>query len=295
MIRVGTDCSGIESPIQALKKIKIPFSHEFSSEIDKFCIESIKANYSPKIMFDDILSRDNSLLPDIDFYICGFPCQPFSMLGNRKGVRDNRGNIFTVCLDVIRTKKPLFFILENVSGLLSIDNGETFKNIISQLESIEKYKIFWKVLNTSDYGLPQNRKRVYIVGTKSEFEWPEKRKMKKLNTFIDYSDDSKDSLPKRAVKSKLLERVPKDSIFVDLSTQGNTNFPKSGEICPCIMKKSDIYCIPMGRRANCTELLALQGFRKDFKKVVSTTQLKGQIGNSMSVDVMEAIIKNLLN
>ena len=106
MLRVGTDCSGIEAPIMALKQLKIPFRHEFSSEIDKHCIESIKANYKPKKIFGDMKKRKLKDIPDIDLYVCGFPCQPFSMAGERKGTDDSRGTIFYECLKVIRNKKP---------------------------------------------------------------------------------------------------------------------------------------------------------------------------------------------
>lgn len=299
-LRVGTDCSGIEAPIQALIKLKIPFTHVFSSEIDKYCIESIKANYSPEIIFGDILTRDTDSLPDIDLYVCGFPCQPFSMLGSRKGIKDNRGTVFESCLQVIKEKEPSYFILENVHGILSIDKGKTFKNIISSLESLGLYKIFWKVLNTSDYGIPQNRKRVFIVGTKKDFAWPSPIPLKKpLKSFVDTTDTSKNDIAPRAIKSDLLNRIPEDSVFIDLSTQGRTSFPSSGTIAPCIMRKSDFYCVPQGRRANIKELLALQGFPskgpKGFKQVVSDTQIKRQIGNSMSVNVLSSILKNLVS
>jgi DNA (cytosine-5)-methyltransferase 1 len=293
-LRVGTDCSGIEAPIQALLQLKLPFHHIFSSEIDKYCIQSIKANYAPTTIFEDITERDLSLVMDIDLYVCGFPCQPFSLLGNRRGTKDKRGTIFECCLELIKAKSPQYFILENVHGLLSIEKGQTFKNIITSLESIGEYKVYWKVLNTSDFGLPQNRKRVFIVGTKGTFTWPKPVKCKDLRKFIDETDNSKNEVAPRAKKSGLLERIPKDSVFIDLSTQGHTSFPNSNKICPCIMRKSEIYCVPKGRRANVKELLALQGFSKTFKQEVSDTQMKRQIGNSMSVNILKYIIKNLI-
>ena len=193
-LRVGTDCSGIEAPIQALTQLGIPFTHVFSSDIDKFCIQSIKANYEPQILFGnkdgtfsdgDITKRRIEDVPDIDLYVCGFPCQPFSQAGERKGFDDKRGNVFWSCLEVIEKKQPKYFILENVKGLLGHDKpvgakrkeyGKTFNVIWSALLELKKYgyKVQWKVMNTRDYGIPQNRERVYFVGTKGDFEWPKK-------------------------------------------------------------------------------------------------------------------------
>ena len=122
-LRIGTDCSGIEAPIQALRQLGIPHRHVWSSDIDKFCIQSIKSNYDPERLYGDpngpypdgdITKRDHSTLPDIDLYVCGFPCQPFSIAGDRKGFEDKRGNVFWSCLDVIKVKQPKYFILENV-------------------------------------------------------------------------------------------------------------------------------------------------------------------------------------
>lgn len=144
-LRVGTDCSGIEAPIMALTQLTVPFVHEFSSEIDKHCIASIRANYDPKIIFGDMTKRK---LKDIDLYVCGFPCQPFSDAGKRQGVKDPRGTIFWECLRVIRYKKPTFFILENVKGRqrknIRNDDGrvEQIKNVPRRLEGI-KYQGLW--------------------------------------------------------------------------------------------------------------------------------------------------------
>ncbi len=161
-LRVGTDCSGIEAPIQALRQLYIPFKHVFSSDIDKYCIQSIKANYDPEIIFGDkdgpypegdITKRNIQDVPDIDLYVCGFPCQPFSMAGERQGFKDKRGNVFWSCLEVIERKQPKYFILENVKGLLSHNKenkkdkyGNTFKVIWKELLELEKYgyKVQWK-------------------------------------------------------------------------------------------------------------------------------------------------------
>ena len=122
MLRVGTDCSGVDAPIYALKKLGIPFQHVFSSEINKDCIKTILANHSPSIFYGDpnsstsngdITQRDNSLTPYCDLYVCGFPCQPFSLSGSLKGIDDSRGTVFLSCVSWDFTKELidiLFFL-----------------------------------------------------------------------------------------------------------------------------------------------------------------------------------------
>jgi DNA (cytosine-5)-methyltransferase 1 len=306
ILRVGTDCSGIEAPIQALRQLGITFRHVFSSEIDKYCIQSIKANYEPEIIFGDpdgpfpngdIRERDINDVPDIDLYVCGFPCQPFSQAGRRKGLNDHRGNVFWSCLKVIEVKQPRYFILENVRGILSQDRDKTAKrgetgktwNIIwSELQKLKVYgyQIQWKVLNTKDYGIPQSRPRVFIVGTKDSFEWPEKVEMNNLKNYVDWEDTTISILPKKI-------NCIAESIFIDLSFCHCTNFPNSFRWSPCLLAKLTLWCIPQKRYANIKECLMLQGFSSDFNQVVSNSQLKKQIGNSMSVNVLMCIIKNL--
>lgn len=291
-IRIGTDCSGIEAPVYALRKMKIPFSHEFSCEIDKNARRSILANYSPKVMYEDIFKRNVKDLPDIDMYVCGFPCQPFSLAGNREGMNIKNGQIFFECLQVIKTKRPKIFVLENVKGLLSANEGETFKMIISSLKKIKGYFVDYKVLNTKDYGIPQNRERVFIVGMLkkemiNEFKWPEHKKMKSLLSFIDRSDTHTDMLPER-----VRDAVEKsNAVLVDLKFVLIRDYLIT-EYSPTIHTQGDLWCTKMHRKTNVNELLSLQGFRK-FKQVVSDNQMKKQIGNSMSVNVLECLFNEV--
>jgi DNA (cytosine-5)-methyltransferase 1 len=131
-IKIGTDCSGIEAPIQALHKLKIDYSHEFSSDIDVYAKESILANYKPNIFYDDMTKKRD--LPKIDIYICGFPCQPFSLAGEREGSKNKeKGNIFLHCIKAIKQTEPSLFILENVPGVISVEQGTYWKKIINIL------------------------------------------------------------------------------------------------------------------------------------------------------------------
>ena len=119
-----------------MKLLNIKFSHEFSCDNDKFVKEQIMASFKPKIFYDNIFKRDHKKLPDIDIYVCGFPCQSFSTAGNREGFhkKSKEGIIFFECLKVIKHTKPIFFILENVKGLLTHEKGKTFKKIKSLFE-----------------------------------------------------------------------------------------------------------------------------------------------------------------
>ena len=295
-LRIGTDCSGIEAPIQALQQLGIQHRHVFSSDIDKYAIQSIKANYQPEKIFGDITNRDIDEVPDIDVYICGFPCQTFSMAGHRKGFDDKRGNVFFSCLEVIKEKEPKFFILENVKGLINHNKGETFKRILGELESLEHYSIHWDLLNTKDYGIPQSRPRVFIVGFRVDvqtgpFNFPEVLDMPDIHHYIDQEDNSSRALPPRVAKVNYMDTIPTDAAFVDFSLHGRSHFPNSGTVCSCICRMSALWCVPKQRFANCKELLSLQGFPSDFKQVVSNTQMKRQIGNSMSVNVLVEIFK----
>jgi len=303
-IRVGTDCSGIEAPIQALKELGIPFRHVFSSEVDKYAIKSIKANYHPEIIFGDITNREMSKVPDIDLYVCGFPCQPFSQAGNRKGFDDNRGNVFFSCLDVIKNKKPKYFILENVKGLLWHDKRKTWNRILEELELLVEYNVDWKVLNTRDYGIPQNRERIFIVGIKKDVGYPlkvfkcfscgHKKHMNDIKLYIDDTDCKFDTIRPDVIKSDMLNKIPTDAKFIDFSFKKH-HYPNSNKYCPCISADSRMWCVPKHRYANIKELLSLQGFPTNFKQVVSRTQMKKQIGNSMSVNVLKCMLKDILN
>lgn len=308
LLRVGTDCSGIEAPIQALRLLGVPHRHCFSSEIDRYCIQSIKANYEPELLYGDperpypdgdITHRDHSILPDIDLYICGFPCQPFSIAGKKKGLEDLRGNVFWSCLDVIKVKQPKYFILENVKGLLSHEKGKTWNIIWNSLLELEEYGylVKWQVLNTRNYGIPQNRERIYMVGIKNDnFNWPEPTDMDDIKLYVDYEDTQVMELPPSRKNTGPINNLPQNAVFIDLSfcNRGKTNISILDKYSTCITRSSSMWNIIMSRRANIRELLELQGFSK-FKIVVSNTQVKYQVGNSMSVNVLCALLANIID
>jgi DNA (cytosine-5)-methyltransferase 1 len=179
---------GIDYPF-----VKQNFSIVFANDFNSDAIEIYNKNFKEKATLGDITKIPVESLPNAEGVIAGFPCQAFSIAGYRKGFDDTRGTLFFNVLEIIRNKKPDFFLLENVKNLVSHDKGNTFKVIIKSLEE-SGYFIKHKVLNTCIYGnIPQNRERIYIVGFKNKnhfnnFNFPESIKLtKKISDVIDFN------------------------------------------------------------------------------------------------------------
>jgi DNA (cytosine-5)-methyltransferase 1 len=225
-IKIGTDFSGIGSPEQALIKLGVKHKSMFACDFDKYAKQSYLANYSPEIFYDDVTKRNHKEAPYVDLYVAGFPCQAFSIAGNRDGFEDSRGTLFFDLLQYLKAKRPKYFILENVRGLTNHDNGQTFKVIIDALaKTVNKevrgglfaeqqvpnlgYHIYYKILNTRDFGIPQNRERIFIVGfrdDKHSFKFPKEMPLKiKLKDLLEEREvDEKFYLKDETVK-KLIE------------------------------------------------------------------------------------------
>ena len=191
MLKVGTDFSGIGSPEAALRRLNLPHKNVFACEIDKFAKQSYLELNDPDTFYEDITTRNHSEVEQLDLYVAGFPCQAFSYAGKRKGFADEtRGTLFFDVAEFIRVNQPNCFILENVRGLVSHDKGKTFQTITDilsngggslngqvGLDTIDNglgYHVYYKILNTKNFGIPQNRERIFIVGFKNwrEFRFP---------------------------------------------------------------------------------------------------------------------------
>lgn len=133
------------------------------SEVDKYAIKVYQSHFPGHKNYGDATRIVPSELPDFDVLVGGFPCQAFSIAGKRLGFEDTRGTLFFDIARILREKKPRLFVLENVKGLLSHDNGRTFKTIITTLVELG-YSVEWQVLNSKNHGVPQNRERVFIIG-----------------------------------------------------------------------------------------------------------------------------------
>jgi len=147
----------------ACESLNVKHSCVFSSEIKKHAVDAYKENFKEEKVEGDITEIDPNSLPHFDYLLAGFPCQPFSSAGTRKGFLDKRGGLFFSILDILKTRKPEGFMLENVEGLVNHDSGRTFGVMLDSLREIG-YKVNNKVLDSSDFGVPQKRVRVYIVG-----------------------------------------------------------------------------------------------------------------------------------
>tara|TARA_R110001592_G_scaffold354097_1_gene653494 strand:+ start:45 stop:1232 length:1188 start_codon:yes stop_codon:yes gene_type:complete len=220
MLKIGTDFSGIGSPEAALKRLGIPHQNIFACDIDKYAKKSFLELNNPIEFYDDITTRNYKDVPELDLYVAGFPCQSFSLAGKRGGFNDTRGTLFFNVAEFIKVNQPNCFILENVKGLLSHDSGKTYQTITDVLtngggtlngqmgmDSIEDglgYHIYTKVLNTKDYGVPQNRERIFIVGFKywTEFRFPKKIQLQlRLKDILEQEVNDKYYLSEKMIES----------------------------------------------------------------------------------------------
>lgn len=156
----------------------------FASEIDKHACKTYEYNHGIK-PHGDITKIDAKDIPDHDILFAGFPCQSFSVAGKRLGFEDTRGTLFFEIARILKEEQPKMFLLENVKGLKSHDNGKTLATIVDTLQSLG-YNVHYTILNTKDYGVPQNRERIFFVGFKEprSFQWPQKHAPITLSQFF---------------------------------------------------------------------------------------------------------------
>lgn len=309
-MKLGTDFSGIGAPEMALKYLGIDFESVFACEIDKYARQSFKQLHKTKKFYNDITTRDHKEVEQLDLYIAGFPCQAFSIAGKRKGFEDTRGTLFYNVAEFIKINKPKVFVLENVKGLVSHDSGKTFQTIIDilsnnggtqngqiSLDMLDDglgYHIYWQVLNTKNYGIPQNRERIFIVGFKDfkEFNFPKPIELKlTLENMLQDNPNSKyflsDKMIKFVLNTDFREAKP-------ISKKGISRCLKVGGDVPCFEVKTNTKKI---RRLTPLECWRLQGFKDDdffTIKDISDTQLYKQAGNSITVNVLMALFKKIL-
>lgn len=267
-----------------------------SSDIDKQCQESYEYNFGERPLGD--ISKINATeVPDHDILLAGFPCQPFSIIGQMKGFEDTRGTLFFEIARILAEKKPKAFVLENVKLLVGHDKGRTIKTIIQTLRDLD-YHVDYKIFNALDFGLPQKRERVFIVGFKDNlnFSWPEKKiAMKTLDEILE-KDVEKSYYASDAIKKKRFEKQKKTEETTIWHENKSGNISASPFSCALRAGASYNYLLVNGiRRLTGREMLRLQGFPEKFKIITCYTQTRKQAGNSLPVPVAEAVINQLLN
>ena len=261
----------------------------FTSEWDVDAQKMYEANFG-EIPHDDITKIPPKNIPDHDILLAGFPCQPFSIIGKSLGFSDTRGTLFFNIEEILRVKKPYGFMLENVKQLITHDGGRTFEIIKEKLEQLG-YFLHIKVLNALDFGVPQKRERVIIVGFRNdiEFEFPKPfSSYKKLSEILEadeYIDPSFFASDK--IRNNRLEKIKKTPPEISIWHQN-----KGGNIsalpysCALRAGASYNYLLVNGiRRLTSREMLRLQGFPETFKIVVGYQAMRKLTGNSVAVPV----------
>lgn len=272
----------------------------FSSEWDADACKTYEANFNERPA-GDITKISAADIPDFDILLGGFPCQAFSIIGKKEGFADEtRGTLFFEIERILKTKQPKAFMLENVRNLVAHDRGRTLKVIVEHLETLG-YHVYWKVLNALDFGVPQKRERIIIVGFKDDvgFSFPEPIPEEQRKTLTDILEDFvpdryyvREEIKNSRISKLKDKNYPKPYISHENIGGSITPHPYSSALRAGA--SANYILINDERRPTERELLRLQGFPDDFKIVVSYTQLRKQAGNSVAVPVIEAVAKEML-
>ena len=272
----------------------------FSSEFDEDACKTYEANFGEHPS-GDITKINASSIPDFDILLGGFPCQAFSIIGKKEGfANETCGTLFFDIERILREKRPKAFMLENVRNLIAHDNGKTFKIIISHLEALGYY-VYSKVLNALDYGVPQKRERIIIVGfiDNVPFEFPkpiDPTERKTLKDIIEKDVDSKYYV-RDEIKQSRLERLknksyPKPYISHENMAGSITPHPYSSALRAGA--SANYILINDERKPTERELLRIQGFPENYKIVVPYSKIKKQTGNSVAVPVIKAVATEMI-
>lgn len=302
---VGGLFGGIGGIELGFKKAGFPIS--WANEIDKNAAITYRLNHKHKLYERDLKELDTKEVEKINILTGGFPCQAFSIAGYRKGFKDDRGNIFFEILRFIDDLEPKIVFLENVKNLQSHDKGRTFEIIKSELQD-RGYNLDYKVLNSADYGnVPQNREWIYIVGFKDKnvfekFRFPKQKKLNvKITDLLEKQADEYFYYHKSKYYPQLKEEITnKDTVYQwrrkyvrenksNLCPTLTANMGTGGHNVPLIIDSKDI------RKMTPRECARFQGYDESFifSENMANSHLYKQIGNSVTVSVIEAIAREI--
>lgn len=318
MLRVFEAFSGYGSQRIALRNLGIEHEVVAISEIDKYAIKSYEAIHGDTLNLGDISKINTSDIPDHDLFTYSFPCQDISISGKQCGLdigSGTRSGLLWECQKVISIKKPKYLLLENVKNLVGKRHKDNFDKWLEWLES-QGYTNYWDILNSKDYGIPQNRERVFVVsilGDHTSFEFTHKQQYLKVK-LGDVLEDTVS--PKYIINNDILKlltpRIPRKSSDIIQIFEYNTPTRKNSNryrvydvngISPTLgtMQGGGLQpCLKLGttiRKITPNECWRLMGVSDDdfykAKSVNSNTQLYKQAGNSIVVPVLESIFKEL--
>lgn len=328
-IRLATSFSGIGAIEYAFKRLGLNCEIQFAGDIDQNCKRSYFANYNIKEEQWHTDIHDFNAKPykgKVDLFVGGAPCQAFSIVGDQLGFEDTRGTLFREFARVVKECKPKVFIFENVQGLFKHDNGRTWEVIKNTFEEYCGYDIHYQLLNARDYGIPQTRERLYCIGfrRKTSFKYPAPIPLKyKMYDFLeDYKDSSyydeesnckllapDITFPVNEVEDKyyLSDKVAKYVLAGGTKTFKTSTKTDLDIARPLLQSMHKMHRAGVDnyvtynknkginglRKLTPRECLRLMGFRDDFNIVVSNTSAYMEAGNSIVVDVLIALLKQL--
>ena len=290
-------CGGLDYGFE-----KAGFEIVWANDFDKYAVQTYNENFKTPAVCEDITQLNYDTIPEHDVLIGGFPCQPFSMMGEEMGFEDRRGTLFFKVMDIVDNQKqrghqPKIIVLENVRTLMTHDKGRTFKVIKSELES-RGYTVHPKLINSHDYGVPQTRNRVFLVcflGDNVEYTFPEPTPNSlTLQDVLETDVDDKYFLSEKIKKTILADGggnyYAKSETDLPIARPLTATMAKMHRAC------QDNYVTQNGRLRRLTprECARLQGFPDSFRIVVSDSQAYKQFGNAVTVNVSYAIAKSII-
>jgi DNA (cytosine-5)-methyltransferase 1 len=272
----------------------------FTSEWDEAAQKTYATNFN-EIPYGDITKIKPEEIPNFDMLLAGFPCQPFSQAGFKKGFKDTRGTLFFDIARIIEYHKPSVVFLENVRNLAGHDKGNTLKVILKTIENLG-YKVSYKILNAKDFGVPQNRSRIYIIAFKDDVDFTFPIEPKIQTKVWDILEKKVD--PKYTISDKLWAGHQRRKLMHKEKGNGfgYSMFDKNSEYTSTISARyykdgSEIMIKQENknpRKVTPREAARLQGFPEDFIIPVSDNKAYKQFGNSVTVPVIEALAKQIM-
>ena len=288
------------------------------NDSDKTCCEALRRNHGGADIFCGRMQDiDTSKYTDVDVLMGGVPCQPFSSSGKREGMADERGQLLLHFGAMVSTLEPKLFLIENVRGLVTHDKGRTLESVISALDKNDKYDITYQVLNANDYGVPQRRERLIIVGvhqkrqTGLSFSFPEKHECKPVLKDVLVGCPESPGQQYNGEKYDIMAGVPEGGCWVDVPQEVQkrcmgSNYHASGgkrgtlkrlrmdRPCPTLLTSPSLRqterCHPWHTRPLQTlEYARIQTFPDTYRFAGSTTRIYRQIGNAVPVNMARAL------